>query len=109
MFHLHLSCCLNVFCVTDGIPFQGMELRMKRPDKFQGNPTPSVTWREFMELRSNVEKGLSSVVMVAGAIRESELDDDESFRAVTDDMKVHNHNHNLNMFDISYSPCSSFT
>lgn len=70
----------------DGIPFQGMELRLKRPDKFQGNPSPSVTWKEFMEMRGEIEKGLSRVLVVDGAIRANELDDDESFRAVTDDL-----------------------
>jgi hypothetical protein len=72
---------------SDGIPFQGMELRLKRPDKFQGNPTPSVTWREFMELRAKMEKDQSRVVVVGGAIRENELEDGESYRAVVDDLK----------------------
>jgi len=68
----------------------GMELRMKRPEKFPGNPTPAVTWREFMELRTEVEatkpKG-SRVVVVGRTIRDGELEGADSFNAVLDDLR----------------------
>jgi hypothetical protein len=67
-----------------------MELRIRRPEKYSGNPTPAVGWREFMELRSQVEqrqpKG-SCVIMVGNAIRPHEVDTNESYRAVCDDLK----------------------
>lgn len=75
----------------DGIPFQGMELRVKRPEKYVGNPTPSVTWREFLELRGEVESSEpqgSCVVMVGNAIRTNEADaSEESYRAVCDHLR----------------------
>lgn len=76
--------------IADGIPFQGMELRIKRPEKFPGNPTPAVCWREFMEMRTELERSTpkgSSVVVVANAIRQHEVDSNESFRAVCDDLR----------------------
>ncbi len=67
-----------------------MELRIKRPEKFPGNPTPAVCWREFMEMRTELEKEApvgSSVIVVANAIRQHEVDNNESYRAVLEDLK----------------------
>jgi len=76
----------------DGIPFMGMELRLKRPEKFQGNPTPAVTWREFMEMRSELEASQpagSSVVSLGGAIRPGELEskNEDVYKALCADLR----------------------
>ena len=56
----------------NGIPFNSMELRIKRPEKFPGPPTASVDWREFMELRAEVEANKPKVnganVAACGAV-----------------------------------------
>lgn len=67
-----------------------MELRIKRPEKFPGNPTPAVCWREFMEMRAEVEKEAptgSSVLVINNAIRQHEVDHNDSYRAVCEDLK----------------------
>ena len=74
----------------DGIPYGDLELRIKRPEKFPGNPTPSVTWREFLELRNEALTMRSTLISLSGEqlIRPGELQaSDESKRSVFEDIR----------------------
>lgn len=75
----------------DGIPYNDLELRIKRPEKFPGNPTPSVTWREFLEHRNETFAGRSTTISLWGRnlIRPGELEaSDDSFRALIEDVRA---------------------
>ena len=75
----------------DGIPYNDLELRIKRPEKYPGNPTPSVSWREFLEHRNETLAGHSTTISLSGRtlVRPGELEaSEESFSAFIEDVRA---------------------
>ena len=74
----------------DGIPYANLELRIKRPEKFPGNPTPSVTWREFLELRNQAlgEKKSILGISIDQLARPGELKFKAGYEALVEDIRL---------------------